>query len=56
MSPTKQTGLRLPPDVVKWLKQKGKEDMRSMAAIVTLMIRTEIAREAKPKKAKPAKS
>jgi hypothetical protein len=42
----------LAPDVVKWLKQKGKEDMRSMAAIVTLMVRVEIANEAAAKKRK----
>ena len=52
MSPTLQTGMRLPPDVVAWLKKRAREDRRSMAFITTELVRAEIAREEKIKKAK----
>lgn len=55
MAPTKQTGLRLPHDVALWLKRRGQEDMRSMAAVVTLLVRAEIAREQAKKKRAPAR-
>ena len=55
MAPTKRTGLRLPHDVALWLKRRGQEDMRSMAAVVTLLVRAEIAREQAKKKRAPAR-
>ena len=52
MSPTEQLGLRLPPDVVAWLRRRGKEDQRSMAFIATQAIREAMARETAAKKRK----
>ena len=52
MAPTKVTGLRLAPDVVAWLTARAKADQRSLAFIVMELVREEMAREAKPKKAK----
>jgi hypothetical protein len=51
MPPTQQTGMRLPPDVVAWLKRRAREDRRSMAFITTELVRAEIAREARSRKA-----
>ena len=45
MAPTKAVGLRLAPDVVAWLKQRAEVDQRSLAFIVTQIVRGEIARE-----------
>jgi hypothetical protein len=56
MAPTKAVGLRLAPDVVEWLKARAKEEERSPAFLVTRLIRQQMAREAKPKKAKTARS
>ena len=50
--PTQQVSLRLPPDVLKWLRQRRKETLHSMADSVTLLIRAEIAKEAELKKPK----
>ena len=45
MAPTKAVGLRLAPDVVAWLKHRAEADQRSLAFIVTQIVRGEIARE-----------
>jgi hypothetical protein len=37
------------------LERRGQEDMRSMAAVVTLLVRAEIAREQAKKKRAPAR-
>jgi hypothetical protein len=47
-----QVGLRLPNDVALWLKRRGAENLRSLAAEVALLVRAEMAREAKAKKRK----
>jgi uncharacterized protein (DUF4415 family) len=52
MSPTEQLGLRLPSDIVAWLRRRGKEDQRSMAFIAAQAIREAMAREAATKKRK----
>jgi hypothetical protein len=52
MAPTKAVGLRLAPDVVAWLTARAKADQRSLAFIVIELVRAEMAREAKAKKAK----
>jgi hypothetical protein len=52
MAPTTQVGLRLPNDVALWLKRRGAENLRSLAAEVALLDRAEMAREAKAKKRK----
>jgi hypothetical protein len=52
MSPTEQLGLRLPPDVVAWLRRRGKEEMRSMAVVATIAIREAMAKEERAKKRK----
>ena len=52
MSPTEQIALRLPLDVVQWIKARAAEEERSRASVVTRLIRKEMARETK---AKPAK-
>jgi hypothetical protein len=41
--------LRLPPDVEAWLKKKAAEDQRSLAFIVTTLVREQMTREAKAK-------
>jgi hypothetical protein len=55
VSPTEQLGLRLPPDIVAWLRQRGKEEQRSMAFIAAQAIREAMTREARAKKTKTAK-
>ena len=52
MAPTKQVGLRLAPDVVAWLQAKADADQRSLAFVVMALVREQMAREAKSKKAK----
>ena len=52
MAPTKVTGLRLAPDVIEWLTARARADRRSLAFIVMEIVRQEMAREAKAKKAK----
>ena len=52
MPPTKQFTFRLPPDVAEFLQVSAKKDQRSLAFIVTAIVRAEMAREAKAKKAK----
>jgi hypothetical protein len=56
MAPTEKLGLRLPSDVAAWLRRRGAENLRSMAAEVTLLVRAEIKREeaAKRRKSKTA--
>ena len=49
MAPTKAVGLRLAPDVVAWLRQRADADQRSLAFVVTQVVRGEMAREGKAK-------
>jgi hypothetical protein len=50
--PMQQVGFRLPDDVLDWLRRQGEKNVRSMAAEVTVLVRAEMAREAKAKKRK----
>jgi hypothetical protein len=52
MPPTPALGLRIPPDAAEWLKARARADRRSLAFIVTELIRAEMAREQKAKKRK----
>jgi hypothetical protein len=52
MPPTPALGLRIPHDAAEWLKAKAQVERRSLAFIVTELIRAEMAREARAKKAK----
>ncbi len=45
LAPTRQISMRLPPDVIAWLKKRAKDDKRSLAFITTELVRAEIARE-----------
>ncbi len=50
MAPTKTTSLRLPADVLEWLKAQAEADQRSLAFIVSKVVREAKARAAKAKK------
>jgi hypothetical protein len=49
MALTKSVSLRLPPDVVEWLKARAQAEERSLAFLVTKIVRAELQREAKAK-------
>ena len=51
--PSKQIGLRLPPEMLAWLEAAASED-RTVAYVIKRLIAAEMAREAK--KARTAKS
>jgi hypothetical protein len=55
MSPTKVTGLRLPDDVMGWLREQGALEERSPAFLVTRIVREEMARNTPAKSAAKAK-
>jgi hypothetical protein len=52
MPPTPAIGLRIPRDAAEWLKARAAAEQRSLAFIVTALVRAEMAREAKRTKAK----
>jgi hypothetical protein len=54
LAPTQQVGVRLPPDVLAWLRRRGQENVRSMAAEIVVLVRAEMAREQRAKKRKAA--
>jgi hypothetical protein len=47
--PTQPVSLRLPPDVLAWLKARGEAEDRSPAYLVAKLVRAEMTREAKAK-------
>ena len=51
-SSTEPVGLRLPHDVMAWLRRRGKEEQRSMAFIAAQAIREAMERETAAKKRK----
>jgi hypothetical protein len=55
LPPTRQFSVRIAPDAAEWLAARAKADRRSIAFIITELVREEIAREAKAKKPKAAK-
>jgi predicted DNA-binding protein len=54
--PAKQIGLRLPPEMLAWLEAVAKAEDRSVPYIIKKILSARMAREAKPKKTKAAKS
>jgi hypothetical protein len=52
MPPTPALGLRIPRDAAEWLKARAAAEQRSLAFIVTALIRAEMAREEAAKKRK----
>jgi hypothetical protein len=52
LPPTRQFSVRIAPDAAEWLTARAQADRRSIAFIIMELVRAEMAREAKPKKAK----
>jgi hypothetical protein len=52
MAPTPALGLRIPHPEAEWLKARARAERRSLAFIVTELIRAEMAREERKTKAK----
>lgn len=50
MLPTKQVSLRLGHDIIGFLEKEATADQRSLAFIVTALVRAEIERKARAKK------
>ena len=48
--PSKQLGLRLPPEIYDWIQTVAKEEDRSAANVIKRILAAEMARSAKPKK------
>ena len=53
--PSKQLGLRLPPEIYAWVQSVATEEDRSAANVIKLILAAEMARASKRPKAKPAK-
>jgi hypothetical protein len=45
MSPTKQRSVRLPPDVLEWLEERAEAEQRSVAFIITAIVRDTMKRD-----------
>ena len=50
MSPTKQRSVRLPPDVTDWLEARAAAEQRSVAFIITAIVRDTMKRDAQASK------
>ncbi len=55
MAPKRQISIRLPDDVLAWLRSRGSENQRSAAFILAELVRAEMAREERAKKTKMTK-
>ena len=53
--PSKQLGLRLPPEIYAWVQSVATEEDRSAANVIKRILAAEMARASKRPKAKPAK-
>jgi hypothetical protein len=53
--PSKQLGLRLPPEIYDWVQAVAKEEDRSAGNVIKRILAAEMARAEKTKKPKAAK-
>jgi hypothetical protein len=56
MGPTPQLSIRLAPDVVEYLRKRGQVEKRSMAFLLTEIVREKIEREEAAKKRKAGRA